>query len=152
MKAEELMIGDWVMVNRSECVADGGQYFKWQEVGRIMRLEDGIITVRYRDHEETDTIDWAEEFEKDVKPIPITPEILEKNGFGGATYLYLEIDECNALQYYPYEHRLCKIFEGIDEWNNHAKIKEVTFQCQCFYLHELQHALRLCGIEKEIEQ
>lgn len=24
-------------------------------------------------------------------------------------------------------------------------------QCNCRYVHELQHALRLCGIEKEIE-
>ena len=56
MKAKELMIGDWVLVNRNDCVADCGHYLEWIEVGRIMRLENGIITVLYSDHEETDTI------------------------------------------------------------------------------------------------
>ena len=103
MKANELMIGDWVMVYR-EGVADCGQYFEWQEAGRVIGLGDGVITVRYYDNEE------ETESEEDVKPIATTPEILEKNGF---------------------------------------KMKELESNFK--YVHELQHALRLCGIEKEIE-
>lgn len=143
MKAKELMIGDWVMVYR-EGVADCGQYFEWQEVGHVIGLGDKIITVQYSDEEETET-------EEDVKPIQITPEILEKNGFKGEMYAFLDISPSLYLEYYYHEHRLREWWTGIDEWNNDAEVKEIVFKCQCHYIHELQHALRLCGIEKEIE-
>jgi hypothetical protein len=133
MKASELMIGDWVLDTE----------FERNEPDRIGIVEDdGRVWLKHRFGYQSVTY---------CAPILLTPEILEKNGFEGATYLYLEIDECNVLQYYPYEHRLSKIFEGVDEWNNHAKVKDITFQCHCFYVHELQHALRLAGVEMEIE-
>ena len=84
-------------------------------------------------------------------PIPITKEILEKNGFKGEMYAFLDISPNLYLEYYYHEHRLREWWTGIDEWNNHAEVKEIVFKCQCHYIHELQHALRLCGIEKEIE-
>lgn len=86
----------------------------------------------------------------DLRPIPLTPEILEKNGFediGDDTY-QLEEKPCwfwvdffkhtygceydtSTYEYEDDEHRL-KLY-GIPS------------------VHQLQHALRLCGIEKEIE-
>ena len=36
------------------------------------------------------------------------------------------------------------------ERQNHAKVKDITFQCHCYYVNELQHALRLTGVEKEV--
>ena len=77
--------------------------------------------------------DWRIDFDK-LTPISLTAEILEKNGF-------------------------------VKQWNNnwqfndyHSIIISEDFYIAIFelstrldYVHELQHALRLAGIEKEIK-
>jgi hypothetical protein len=76
-----------------------------------------------------------------IKPIHLTPEILEKNGF---TY--------NPFGTGFYE---CKTEDGnitctkiLDCWLFY--INDNMIPNHFHYLHELQHALRLCGIDKEI--
>lgn len=157
LRSLDLMIGDWVMVNRSECVADGGHYFEWQEVGRIMRLEDGIITVRYSDHEETDTIDWADEYEEDVKPYPITPEILEKNGFkmkqkeGESNFEYVAAGEKYIIEFWFFMETIYNVSTLLECELDFPGGLDRIHKCNVRFVHELQHALRLCGIDKEIE-
>ena len=85
-----------------------------------------------------------------VKPIPLTKKILEKNGFEGMPYAFFKLDNNSWLEYYYHEYRLTKWWSGIDEWNNSSHVKETTFQCQCHYVHQLQHGLNLCEIDKEI--
>ena len=80
----------------------------------------------------------------------ITEEILEKNGFIGKGYAIFKIDNHSFLEYYYHEHRFRKVWVGVDEWQNHSEVRDITFQCNCYYVHELQHALRLCGFDKEI--
>ena len=73
---------------------------------------------------------------KTIRPIPLTQEILEKNGF----------DE--------------QRFERMSVWSILGFSIELDFSTWKYYwangdveissVHELQHALRLCGIEKEI--
>ena len=70
-------------------------------------------------------------------------EILEKNGFEKRHMYYVcTISDGFKLWYYPhlgnlrYEYKGKPIFKSMDGLN---------------YVHQLQHALRLCGIEKEIE-
>lgn len=87
-----------------------------------------------------------------IEPIPLTEDILVKNGFiFNKGYAVLQVSEDTYLDFYKHEHRLRKVWKGIDEWNNHAKVRDVTFVCQCYYVHEFQHALRLAGVQKEIE-
>lgn len=132
MKAKELMIGDYVLVRPS-----------------MMPIQVAAINkkkVAY--HAIGDRLTWVRD--ELIEPIPITPEILEKNGFKGEMYAFLDISPNLYLEYYYHEHRLREWWTGIDEWNNDAEVKEIVFECQCHYVHELQHALRLCGIEKEI--
>ncbi len=105
MKAEDLMIGDWVV---------GGS----EEPFKI-----GII--------DPDFLHWNE-----IQPIPLTPEILEKNGFSEN---YREEDLSYAQS--------CGDVIGIHIYGTNGLMEEMYFK----YVHELQHALRLCGIEKEIE-
>ncbi len=71
-----------------------------------------------------------------IEPIPLTVEILEKNGF------VIESRDCfnEPLQYYV-------LADGL--WIN--IIGENYFEGKLECVHELQHTLRLCGIEKEIE-
>ena len=134
MKPEELMIGDWVMYNPNVFIED--EYEPAKESYPI-QITSG------------DDIDLA--IEDCYSSIPLTKEILEKNGFNGVGYVYLKIDEHSFLEYYFHEKRLRKVWEGIDEWQNHSEARDITFQCNCYYVHELQHALKLCGIDKEIE-
>ena len=86
-----------------------------------------------------------------LTPIPITAEILEKNGWSSdGMYATLRIDEHRHLEYYYHEHRLRKYYCGVDEWQNHAKVTDITFAVHCYSVHQLQHALRLAGVDKEI--
>lgn len=86
-----------------------------------------------------------------LHPIPITAEILEKNGWcADRMYATLRIDEHIHLVYYYHEHRLRKYYCGVDEWQNHQVVNDITMQCHCWYIHQLQHALRLAGVDKGI--
>ena len=82
-----------------------------------------------------------------IFPIPLTPEILEKNGFvkciGGRSKKSLQL-----------------IGDGlyVSWWNDRIVIRykrvlghpSAYLNCDCRYVHELQHALRPCKIDKEI--
>ena len=72
----------------------------------------------------------------DVEPIPITYEILEKN---------FAKDDCWLNAFYINDHiHIYDTAEGF--WNiQYLELIEIR------YVHELQHCLRLCGFEKEIE-
>lgn len=138
MKPEELSIGDWVNVLNYHY--DGSPY-----VGQV----DGI----FKKHG-TYYLQFSSALSAEIdkcEPIPITHEILEKNGFSGEMYAIFHIDKERWLEYYYHEHRLRKWWRGVDDWNYHAEVNDVTFECQCHYVHELQNALNLCKVTKTIE-
>ena len=118
METKELMIGDKVMVKVLSQIPDTYVLHTWT----------------------------ANDYSRDlqVKPIPLTPEILEKNGFilHGKTYIlkwrgadihwrktdgYASITAPNNLKLEGW----CSISNG--------------YFC---YVHILQHALRLCGLDE----
>lgn len=70
-----------------------------------------------------------------IEPIPLTPEILEKNGF----VVESRENHGNNLQY-------CILTDGL--WIDISG--DNFFEGTQDYVHQLQHTLRLCGIEKEI--
>ena len=78
-----------------------------------------------------------------LKPIRISEETLKKAGFSKNMYYYKRLDEHTFLEFYMQEWRFRKYWQGVDENNNHAKVREITFQCQCHYVHELQNAYYL---------
>ena len=131
MKANELMVGDYLMHN-------GFPY-------RVIQV-DGIV----RDG-------WMiENGEEDCgEPIPITPEILEKNGFVANKHVY-------PYPYYEYINKEDKLKVGFafpqgnrtsykDPWVYIDSERVFVEHLPCMFVHQLQHALRLCGIEKTIE-
>lgn len=78
-----------------------------------------------------------------IEPIPITPEILEKNGFvKNEGY-----DEWNIGTWRtPYLLGVSLERPSITvKWNGSG-----IFIDRAEYIHELQHALRLAGVDKEI--
>ena len=109
--------------------------------GKILRvgcISDYDIKIDlYEDGEDTPYAEiWQEELDE-VEPIPLTAEILEKNGW--------KYNELPFIQ--GWEQFGLLLYAGGESYrincgNNVAmKIDSV---------HELQHALRLCGIDKEI--
>ena len=145
MKAEELMIGDWV-----ECTYwTPSKQLKVAEIRRIMDDEikigvfcDDLVLI-FRQSE--------------VKPIPLTPEVLERNGFNLLKDAYRMSDP-----FWSYSNRSVLVDVTIIRTNNvkvidwfnikvstRNDIKQVSIW-GVKYIHELQHALRLCGITREI--
>lgn len=88
--------------------------------------------------------------EKDIESIvgiELTKDILKKNNWVNDLYSILPIDKNKYLQYYWYENRLRCIWNGVDEYENHSEVTDIIFQCGGIkYVHELQHALKLCGL------
>ena len=83
-----------------------------------------------------------------MSPIPITAEILEKNGFENMG---------SGLMRYEFELREKKykiILGSLDEEVWFADFyfmrkKNINSNIPLFYIHQLQHILRLAGVEKE---
>ena len=119
MKVTDLMIGDWI--------EDG---YKQAQVSSITC--DGIV-------ETTAAISNIEV----VAPIPLTEEILTKNGwdFTKRKYgIYCKEDKFHNVE-------LSRDDDGF-YWSINTDEYEIL---RIHYVHQLQHLLRLCGIEKEIE-
>lgn len=128
MKATDLMIGDWVYCSQDGCE---GHQVDLIDLGNEEVGLDGEIDI----------------FEN-IIPIPLTSEILEKNGF--------EVSSEHVRYYFEeegekYEFVLRKMY-----YINPPKVQKgwafYAFNVLTLvdYVHELQHALRLCGIDKEI--
>lgn len=90
---------------------------------------------------------------KFVEPIPLTPEILEKN-FEKHTIPSDRIHSKSEFWYFADEkHTIWIHFYASAKIQIDSKERErnTILKKGLAYVHELQHALKLCGIEKEIE-
>ena len=155
MRTEELMIGDWVnLINTTHNVS-------FPENGVIQ--DEGYTTIRTPI--KTTTVSencvsyYSNKLEiyitissEGIEPILLTPEILEKNGFKlndaveDAYCIYNGIDNrvylCNDKEY----------MNSANQWDVHIDSEDycTIANCELTYVHELQHILRLCKIDKEI--
>lgn len=125
IKICELSVGDWVRVDDFDKVLikrvsaiDGTR----NQIGIIKNNRSGIY--------------WY--YDDEFEPIPLTPEILEKNGF-----------EENCGRWYNSE-ALMEFEQYKDGWCRTINCGEYSVYF-IKYVHQLQHALRLAGVEKEIE-
>ena len=131
LKIHDLSIGDWV---------------QWNGKAYRVCLIDGISLTVELAEELGGTIEVAID---ELSGIPITPEILEKNGF------VREIDGDNPVRTeYVFKHVNIVGFADCDFyhcriWNPEGRGR-ILFP-KIHYVHELQHALRLEGFKKEIE-
>lgn len=147
MEAKDLMIGDWVQVT---------------DASTLQKTPCQITIIREKHVGLEGDID-AQSLPVDLlEPIPLTPEILEKNGFvfagdGQRCMMFLSKPQfAEGLRFNIYvglKRKTIEVFAAhpIERSPNWRKSNKVYLEvCGC-YVHELQHALRLCGIEKEIE-
>ena len=102
-----------------------------------------------------DELDWqdGDDFSW-IEPIPLTPEILEKNGFKThipenhleTVYACQDVSNAVADELYalwPYQDGSFYLLLRVNG-------KDMV-RIDVHYIHQLQHALRLCGIDKNIE-
>lgn len=143
MKAEEVMLGDWVFCTYPSIK-------KPVRVEEIRTIGDNELKVIISD--DMLRLVFSERY---IDPLPLTSEIMEKNGFTycertGGYYLYTTISYGNwdaevVLFNVNSEYRNNQLHIGSpDDSDTFLHLME------CNYVHQLQHALRLCGIEKEI--
>jgi hypothetical protein len=150
MKANELMIGDWVFavdcarpnayrVTKVNAQPENGEY-----PIHIDRPADGL-PYTFLDFDQ-------------VAPIPLTGEILERNGFGKV------LDEYGMERYRYFNNagdcyiKISLYDRGARDWIveivNYDKFNDnkIDYKNRSVFLkvHELQHALKLCGIDKDI--
>ena len=124
MKANELMIGDWMLTDMLEQM-------------QVCEIHEDDVMLDYND-----MYDYA-----DIQPILLTPKILERNGF--------KRDENWHWCLYDYYSKIV-LYEHSDTiwvfvYENTEFADLPCTQNVISYVHELQHALKLCGIDKEIE-
>lgn len=135
MKANELMTGDWVLIKRTPSC---------EYPYKICSINNySILGEEYADWIE---VEADEEINlENIKPIPLTAEILEKNGFKmyGDTGWWLE-DDFFDIHIYEWSDSIWVFKYESTEMN--TPYEQRTFS----YVHNLQHALRECGIDKEI--
>lgn len=138
MKATDLMIGDWVKCTDPRC-----------EGHQVDLIDHG--------NEEVGLDGEIDNFEN-IIPIPLTPEIFEKSGFTlneeenpifTIRVYSLDADDVAVIQR-PKGGWKFMYGKATDNQQN-LFFGDGTFVCMPIqYVHELQHALRLCGIDKEI--
>lgn len=127
MKASSLMIGDWVYYNTCD-----PKPIKVESIlNRAINIEPNGTTV----------LD-----ENAIAPIPITEEILEKNI--DTEYEHYENGHAiYGIGKYPKSIEITWFAKGGAEWTINGDEYGIMELC---YVHELQHVLKLYGIEKEV--
>lgn len=82
-----------------------------------------------------------------LRPIPITAELLEKNGAKKTEFV-----KDSGYEFYQCDDLYASRVEGSEWWTIivRKEYREVV-KCYVQHVHQMQHALRLAGVEKEIE-
>ena len=130
MKTSELMLGDYVSTPKG--------------IFRVTAIQDNDVI--FTDY--ADDITGAVDIE-DVQPVPLTEEIIEKNGFEKQT------DEFCKEYYNLVGTDFCVLYVDNIWWFGQMDCESETHnRPDPFFavnkVHKLQHALRMCDIEKEV--
>ena len=139
IKCNELMVGDWVALNPNF----------------PMQIEDAGDDYAYATWEgnEGDPWEFCDKEGYEPKPIIVTPEILEKNGFYDRNTQwcyeslgsYVCFDIAISLVYKEIEvSKVCAAGTDCEEVEYGSSIVFGNDIC----VHNLQHVLRLCGLDE----
>ena len=112
------MIGDWVCNTHN------------RKNERVAETRSESVMLYYNDLYEYD----------EIEPIPLTPEMLEKNGFNheGISYVFGALQVTFDVDWGDLDNQISLYIEN-------------ALDMKIQYVHELQHMLRLFRIDKEIE-
>ncbi len=120
MKATELKLGDWV-----DYKGEAAQIHEFLE--DVVWLLNGSVPALM----------------EDIEPLPLTPEILEKNGWRKDLDAPLWTLDCLGLYWYAAgEHYELCIIRGYIQAIVHIEVRDV---------HELQHLLWALGVDDDLK-
>lgn len=143
IKICELSVGDWIATESAQLVIEGNDIAtafvdkvkKPIQIVSVLGAEQ-LVFGRIEEIDGFTTIYLKAEH---IKPIPLTSEILEKNGFvkeededGNKRYSLIEGGTKFSLGY----------ARSVFQWTSPIDVR---------FVHKLQHLLRFCGLKKEIE-
>ena len=131
MKANELMVGD-ILLN------ENADYVLVRSVSDTAKKDFCIVEVLDGVHQgEIQRVHC-----EDLTPTILTPEILKKNGFEnrGAQFF------CDRIGMIWWKDNIFMF----SKYTRHEDLPTENISINIGYVHELQHALRLCGIDKTI--
>lgn len=120
MKAKDLMVGDWIKLGKKKIHKCYNVCGHTNDVS----LDNGVFTNVMN-----------------LEPIPLTAEILEKNGFErvGTSYILKESMFELTNPSHP------------DRYQDNYYVRIARQNKRIMYVHNLQHIMKEFGIEKEIE-
>ena len=134
LKISDLSVGDWVMVND-----------KPRKISVLANVWDGSneVLVGYVAYVYSNghNVVFYKPIEK-VKPIPITAEILKKIGFEESPDLFTAYHADKVWISYDKRSETWGVTINFDVMP--------TLYVKLLHVHQLQHALRLAGLDKEI--
>ena len=140
IKATELMLGDWVYCHHPSLPKEA------------IRVERGLIN--NLDWQNQGHIKECDALYREVEPIPLTPEILEKNGFKNTDVVIIGTRKMRWVS----DDTRTEITIWMDDTLPMEIVKNVYYEDEVAYtlpfpgtVSQLQHALKLCGIAKTIE-
>lgn len=149
MEATDLMIGDWILI------------FVWD----CKPFPSKVTSINYNSYQGKNFADWIDTEDEEeigiynVQPIPLTPEILKKSGFtkydvGHKVSGWTIMDEeyCSDIPFTltddDFDTELGDYKWGpVEDDREESFVREVG---RIKYVHELQHLLKHCKIEKNI--
>lgn len=150
MEAKDLMIGDLVRVNRDVCIKNDTivRVCGIDATNRLVEkgLEGSATCVPVDDIDFYSGGIWV----KYLSPIPITQEILEKNKMREFEHRNPGQGDNLIKKWWHKDGSYYVSLYMVGDKYTYTVGNSITRVCRIRYVHELQHALRLCGIDKEI--
>lgn len=137
MKLQDLMMMDWILVENKP------YRYLCPSLNNNNEIDDGIWI------QDKDGKQYYTGIE-DISPVPITTEILEKNEFfneDGYNYHYSNDDKNLFVTFYPKNKNYTNgSYDYVTISRGCITIDELPIE----HIHQLQHVLRLCGINENI--
>lgn len=159
MKVEELMFGDLVQVAKDVCIKKG-TIVKVRSIDGDNSFPEkglkGCATCVALDDRTLSGGVWVEY----LNPIPLTPEIFEKNRFHKQVwndlvteYTFatdLEQSPQTVIQFTSYSREIEGVKSLLKMWtkSKYGHGQNDVHLCGIYYVHELQHALRIIGLNE----
>lgn len=151
MKVNELMLGDWVNYRPGWINEESGKVEYESGQGFPVKIEmmyesRGEGLVQYNDGEN----DGIEAAEYELFPLPLTAEILEKNADGG--WFNYQSEPKGRSIYHIGKVDLYVEWERIvpSPYIEIHGLGDTFFKGYIDYVHQLQHCLKLIGIDNDI--
>lgn len=147
IKPEDLRIGDLVMVSNDNCMIPKGALCEVVAIDSERACEDkkglaGLLQTVREEWEFSHGV-WC----NNIEGIPLTPKLLEKNGFKEEQHQKEGTSEW--YDYYHYDLGINIVYEV--EGNKFAAYLDGKKLREIKYLHELQHILWALGLNAELK-